>query len=256
MQQVTVGATPVSTFEPEGTPRGAVVVVQEAFGVNEHILDVAGRFAAAGWFTVVPHLFHRTGDPALGYDDFSQVMPHMGALKADEILDDVDAALSVVADAGFAPAQTGIVGFCMGGNVATCVAVRRPIGAAISFYGGGVEQARFGFRPLVEEAPELGAPWLGLYGDLDQSIPVDQVERLRTAAVASRSPTWSATPMPATASTATAGPTSSPPALPTPGPAPSPSSPSTWPHPRPDPPPPPPGSSSRSMPPLSPDRVT
>lgn len=177
--------TPLTVREPDSTPKGGVVVVQEAFGVNDHIVDVAGRFAAVGYLAVVPHVFHRSGDPVLPYDDLSQVVPHFMALTAEGILADVDAAIARIAEAGIGPAQTGIVGFCMGGNVATCVAVRRPIGAAISFYGGGVEQARFGFRPLVEEAPELGAPWLGLYGDLDQSIPVDQVEHLRTAAASS-----------------------------------------------------------------------
>lgn len=186
---VTIGATPVSVFPPDGEPIGAVVVVQEAFGVNEHIIDVAGRFAAAGWFTVVPHLFHRTGDPALGYEDFSLVMPHMKALDADGIFTDIDAALQVVADAGIAPAQTGIVGFCMGGNVALVTATRRPVGAAVTFYGGGVGTGRFGFGPLIDEAPKLTAPWLGLYGDLDQSIPVDEVEQLRTAAASSGQPT-------------------------------------------------------------------
>lgn len=186
---VTIGATPVSVFPPADEPRGAIVVVQEAFGVNEHIVDVAGRFAAAGWYTVVPHLFHRTGDPALGYDDFSLVLPHMQALDAEGIFTDIDAALQVVADAGIAPAHTGIVGFCMGGNVALVTATRRPVGAAVTFYGGGVGAGRFGFAPLIDEAPKLTAPWLGLYGDLDQSIPVDEVEQLRTAAASSGQPT-------------------------------------------------------------------
>ena len=59
------------------------------------------------------------------------------------------------------------------------------MGAAVTFYGGGVTEGRFGFPPLVEEATRLGAPWLGLYGDLDQGIPVDDVEQLREAAAGS-----------------------------------------------------------------------
>jgi dienelactone hydrolase len=65
---------------PDGTTRGAVVVIQEAFGVNNHILDVVGRFAEAGYHAVAPHLFYRTGSPAYGYDDFSVVIPHVLAL--------------------------------------------------------------------------------------------------------------------------------------------------------------------------------
>jgi carboxymethylenebutenolidase len=181
--------TPLSVHEPTGDPKGGVVVVQEAFGVNSHIEDVARRLAADGWLAVAPHLFHRTGDPRLGYDDIEQVKPHMAALTADGVLDDVDAALGRLAGAGIDARRTGVVGFCMGGTVALVIAVRRDVGAAVSFYGGGVMEGRFGFGPLVEEAARLRAPWLGLYGDLDRGIPVDHVERLRAAAASSGQPT-------------------------------------------------------------------
>jgi carboxymethylenebutenolidase len=174
--------TPLSLHRPDGEPKGGVVVVQEAFGVNEHIEDVARRLAAEGWLAVAPHLFHRTGDPTFGYDDFSQVMPHMQALTAEGILADVDAALAALAAEGIPAERTGIVGFCMGGTVALAVATHRRVGAAVTFYGGGVTAGRFGFPPLVELAPDLGAPWLGLFGDADQGIPVDDVEQLREAA--------------------------------------------------------------------------
>jgi carboxymethylenebutenolidase len=181
--------TPLSVHEPAGTPRGGIVVVQEAFGVNDHIEDVAGRFAAEGWLAVAPHLFHRTGDPALDYGDLSAVMPHMRALTADGVLADVDAALARLAGAGLTAGGTGIVGFCMGGTVALVVAARRDVGAAVTFYGGGVKEGRFGFGPLVEEATALRAPWLGLFGDRDTGIPVPDVEDLRVAAASSGQPT-------------------------------------------------------------------
>ncbi|HEV7861484.1 MAG TPA: dienelactone hydrolase family protein [Acidimicrobiia bacterium] len=177
--------TPLTVHEPDGPPKGGLVVVQEAFGVNDHIEDVARRFAAEGWLAVVPHLFHRTGDPRLGYEDFSAVMPHMQALTADGVLSDIDAALDHLAQAGIPPERTGVVGFCLGGTVTLVTAARRDVGAAVTFYGGGVKEGRFGFPPLVEEATRLRAPWLGLYGDLDQGIPVDGVEELRAAAARS-----------------------------------------------------------------------
>jgi len=177
--------TPLSIHEPAGDPKGGIVVVQEAFGVNDHIEDVARRFAAEGWLAVAPHLFHRSGDPKLGYGDMSQVMPHLQALRADGVLADVDAALDHLASAGIPARRTGIVGFCMGGTVALVTAARRDVGAAVTFYGGGVTEGRFGFDPLVEEATRLRAPWLGLYGDRDQGIPVEGVEQLRAAAASS-----------------------------------------------------------------------
>ncbi len=161
---------------------GGVVVVQEAFGVNPHIEDVAGRFASAGYLAVAPHLFHRTGDPVVGYGEYAQLAPHMQALTERGLLDDVDAALVHLAQAGVTPERTGIVGFCMGGTVTFLTAVRRTLGAAVTFYGGGVGQGRFGLPPLIELAPGLSTPWLGLYGDKDPSIPVADVEALRAAA--------------------------------------------------------------------------
>jgi carboxymethylenebutenolidase len=175
--------------EPDGPPKGAVVVIQEAFGVNPHIEDVTRRFAAAGYRAVAPHLFHRSGDPVLGYEDLSQVMPHMGAMTAQGVQNDLDATLGYLTEAGFDTKQVGITGFCMGGSVTFYAAVHYPLGAAVTFYGGGVASGRFGFPPQPEVADRLQTPWLGLYGDRDQSIPVEEVEQLRKAAEAAPVPT-------------------------------------------------------------------
>jgi carboxymethylenebutenolidase len=182
-------STPLSIHSPSGDPKGGIVVFQEGFGVNGHIEDVARRFADEGWLTVAPHLFHRSGDPQLGYYDVSQAAPHMSQLTADGVLYDVEAAFACLSEAGIGTDRTGVVGFCMGGTVALVVAVRREVGAAVTFYGGGVDEGRFGFDPLVVEAAGLRAPWLGLYGDLDQGIPVASVERLRAVAASSGQPT-------------------------------------------------------------------
>lgn len=165
--------------------KGGVIVAQEAFGVNGHISDVCDRLADEGWLAVAPHLFHRTGDGKFGYDDFAQVAPSMQALQADEIYADVDDALNFLVGHGVPLSATGVVGFCMGGTVALHVAASRDIGAAVTFYGGGVSASRFGFPAMVESAPALRAPWLGLFGDLDKGIPVDDVEALREAAATS-----------------------------------------------------------------------
>jgi carboxymethylenebutenolidase len=170
--------------EPAGAARGAVIVVQEAFGITDHIKDVCQRFADAGYLAVAPHVFHRSGDPVLGYDEMDQVIPHIMELKADDLLADLDATIAHLGQAGFAPARIGIVGFCMGGSVVFLAAARRSLGAGVTFYGGGVSQGRFGMPALVELAAELQTPWLGLFGDNDQSIPVDDVEALRAAVAA------------------------------------------------------------------------
>ena len=186
--ETTDGPMPIYEAVP-AEPRGAVVVIQEVFGVNGHIQDVAGRFATAGYHAAAPHLFHRTGSPELGYEDFSAVMPHMQALTDERILGDVDATISHLSTTGWGTPQIGLVGFCFGGRVSFLVATARPLGAAVGFYGGGIVSARFPqFPALVDRAGDLKAPWLGLFGDEDQSIPVEDVERLRNELGASGTP--------------------------------------------------------------------
>ena len=116
---------------------------------------MAARLASAGWLAIAPHMFHRTGDPKFGYDDFSVIAEHMMALTPDTIADDVGVALDHAESAGFAAPATGIVGFCMGGTVAMWTATTRPLGAAVTFYGGGVAASRFGLPTLIDAAPHF-----------------------------------------------------------------------------------------------------
>ncbi len=174
---------PMRAYEavPDGGAPAAVIVIQEAFGVNAHIEDVTRRTAGAGYHAIAPALFHRAGaDPTAPYDDFSKVLPLFEGLDDDKILMDVDATIDHLRRAGFTDERIGIVGFCMGGRVTFLTAVRRAIGAAVGFYGGGIVTARFPqFPALVDEASNLKTPWLGLFGDADGGIPIDDVERLR-----------------------------------------------------------------------------
>jgi carboxymethylenebutenolidase len=167
--------------EPEGDARGAVVVLQEAFGVNAHIRDVTDRFAAAGYVAAAPHLFHRSGDPELGYEDMQEVMPYIMQLQADEVEADVQATLDHLAGLGYEGRKVGAVGFCMGGSISFVAGCFWPLGAAVTFYGGGIAQSRFGFPPLFDLAPTLQSPWLGLFGDLDGGIPTNEVDGLAAA---------------------------------------------------------------------------
>ncbi len=179
------GPMPAYEAVPDAEPKGGVVVIQEAFGVTPHIESICRRLADAGYRAVAPALFHRSGSPVLDYTDFDKVMPIMKELDADKIRADVAAAFDHLGAQGLEGTRTAIVGFCMGGTVALVSGVDRALGAAVTFYGGGVSQGRFGFDAGVELAPRLQSPWLGLFGDLDQGIPVDDVEALRAAAATS-----------------------------------------------------------------------
>jgi carboxymethylenebutenolidase len=175
------GPMEVYDVEPDTKASAAVIVIQEAFGVNDYVRDVAGRFAAAGYRAVAPTMFHRAGGGTAPYDDFSKVMPLFKGVTDDAILMDVDATTAYLRKAGLEDRRIGIVGFCFGGRVTFLVATRRKLGAAVGFYGGGIVTARMpGFAPLIDDAAKLQTPWLGLFGDADKSIPVEDVERLRT----------------------------------------------------------------------------
>src|SRR4051812_39957683 len=175
------GPMPAALAEPSGTPKGGIVVIQEAFGLTDHIVDITRRLADAGWLAVAPALFHRQGSPVFDYGDYEKMFPVFKELSADGVNADVDATIAVIAEPGITADHTGIVGFCMGGTVAMQTAARLPLGAAVTFYGGGVAEGRFGFPSCLDVAPDLKAPWLGLYGDLDKGIPVEDVEALRVA---------------------------------------------------------------------------
>jgi carboxymethylenebutenolidase len=107
---------PLPLFDTMGPPAAAsaVIVLQEAFGVNAHIEEIAQRFSAASYRAVAPHLFHRSGDPVIDYASVELVMPHMNVPTEDGLLSDLDATLDYLSALGFRREQVGGVGFCMG----------------------------------------------------------------------------------------------------------------------------------------------
>ena len=187
---VTVGSDTMDLYltRPKDDARGAVVVLQEAFGVNDHIQDLCRRFSDVGYVAAAPHLFHRSGDPILGYEDMQEVIPYIMQLTVGELEADLEATFAHLAGLGFEGRRVAVVGFCMGGSITFLAASYWELGAAVSFYGGGITQGRFGMPPLLDMAPTLQTPWLGLFGDLDESIPVNEVEGLRSSAERARVP--------------------------------------------------------------------
>lgn len=179
------GPMPTHVAVPAATPKGGVVVVHEAFGVTDYVKDVARRFALAGWHALAPSLFHRKGSPVLDDDNLDAAVPVMRALTAGGITTDLLATFDHLQSAGIPSERTAVVGFCMGGTVSFYAGTLRPLAAAVTFYGGGVAEGRFGLPSLLDLAPSLVTPWLGLYGDRDETIPMADVERLREAVEAS-----------------------------------------------------------------------
>ena len=172
-------ATPVTVLAPAEGSRAAVIVLQEIWGVTEHLLGQACSLADHGFTAVVPHLYHRLGDQVLELDNFRRGKSLLRRLTGPELGQDLDAAIEQAGDLG--AATIGVLGFCMGGSLALWAATRPDIDAAVTFYGSGIRTSRWpGVAPGLDSAVHLTAPWLGLFGDRDSSIPTAQVEQLRT----------------------------------------------------------------------------
>lgn len=158
--------------DPQGKPKGAVVVIQEIFGVNNHIKRTADGFAAKGYTAIAPALFdrHKKGVD-LGYDPDSIASGRdiRGKVGDEGPLKDIQAAIDAVKGAG----KIATVGYCWGGTLAFLSATRlNGIAASVGYYGGGIAAAA-GEKPKV--------PTMLHFGDKDASIPMTDVEKVKAA---------------------------------------------------------------------------
>jgi carboxymethylenebutenolidase len=159
--------------QPSGTPRAGLVVVQEIFGVNEHIRSVADRFAEEGFFAVAPAIFDRAEQHVeLGYDGsaMQKGMALLQKIGIDDTVKDVDAALHYASSETGKPA--GVVGYCYGGTLAWLSATRLAPGAVVGYYGGHIVK-------FVEEKPRV--PVMLHFGRKDDHIPETDVAKVHAA---------------------------------------------------------------------------
>ena len=161
---------------PEGTPRAALLVFQEAFGVNAHIRDVTDRFAREGYLSISPELFHRTA-PGLeaGYTNFPAVMPHLQALTDAGLAADIEASYQWLKNGEAKDLSIGATGYCMGGRTSIQAALTVPLQCAVSYYGGGIAPSPM-FPNLLDRLKDLQAPALFFWGGLDAHIEPDAVQ--------------------------------------------------------------------------------
>jgi carboxymethylenebutenolidase len=161
----------------DARPRAGLLVFQEAFGVNAHIRDVAERFAREGYHAIAPELFHRTAPGFEGeYTNFEAVMPHIRALKEQDMEADARAAYAWLTDDMGAPEiPIACIGFCLGGRVSFLANSLLPIKAAVSFYGSGI--APNPMTPgMLSRSGDLHAPQLFFWGGLDKHIGPEQIQ--------------------------------------------------------------------------------
>ena len=166
-----------------GGPFATVLVIQEIFGVHEHIKDVCRRFAKLGYFAVAPSLYSREGDVS-GMSDIQEIVSKVVSKVPDaQVATDLDAAVVWAKSTGSADTtKLGVTGFCWGGRqVWMYTAHNNKIKAGVSWYGGLNPNPPAQPLTPIDVADKLNAPVLGLYGGADQGIPLDAVERLRAA---------------------------------------------------------------------------
>ena len=175
------------------TQLATVLVVQEIFGVHEHIKDVCRRFAKLGYLAIAPELFARQGNPAM-ITDMQVLMRDVVAKVPDaQVMKDLDATLAWADRSGSDRQRIGVTGFCWGGRITWLYAAHSArVKAGVAWYGRlipappGTTNPMAQLNPLqplqpIERVGELKAPVLGLYGGKDGGIPVESVEQMRAA---------------------------------------------------------------------------
>ena len=150
----------------ESTPRG-IVVIQEWWGVDDHIQSVADRFAAAGYTALAPDLYHGTVVPV---SEPNEAGKQLMAMNIDVAAKDIRGGINHVRSLTGSP--VGIIGFCMGGGLSLFAACENgdSVAACIDFYGGS--------RPIKPDLTKLTAPVLGIFGGRDASVPPQEVAEL------------------------------------------------------------------------------
>ena len=184
--QTMTGPVPAYRAMPEkGGKLPVVLVVQEIFGVHEHIKDVCRRLAKLGYFAIAVDLYHRQGDITKFTDNQEIFAKVVNFVPDSQVMSDLDASVVYAESTGKADtSRLGITGFCWGGRITWTYCVHNPrVKAGVAWYGRLVAPTKAPLQPAypVELAPHLKVPVLGLYGGEDASIPVANVEQMRSA---------------------------------------------------------------------------
>ena len=163
-----------------------VLVLSEIFGVHEYIADTARRFAKAGYLAIAPELFQRQGD-AQSYGEMAKLMAEVISKVPDaQVMGDLDATVKWAGANGGDVSKLGVTGFCWGGRQVWLYAAHNPaVKAGVAWYGRlvGAPSALTPMHP-VDIAGKLAGPVLGLYGGADTGIPLDSIDKMKTALAA------------------------------------------------------------------------
>jgi carboxymethylenebutenolidase len=184
--KVNGGDMPVYYARPEKAKNPPVVLVaMEIFGLHEYVKDVVRRLAKAGAFAIAPNYYFRSGEDLTKITEMPKLMPIVNAKPDAELMTDLDATAAWAKSQGGNTGKLAILGFCRGGRtVWEYSAHNKNLKAGVAFYGTVVDppaQKAIWPKSPTELASEMKAPVLGLYGEADQGIPVDQVNAMKDA---------------------------------------------------------------------------
>ena len=174
-----------------GGPFPVILVVQEIFGVHEHIKDICRRLAKLGYFAVAPELYYRQGDVST-MKEISEIFSKVVSKVPDsQVMSDLDAAVAWARASGKADTgRLGITGFCYGGRIVWLYAAHNPgLKAGVAWYGRLMtDKTENQPKHPLDLVNEIRAPVLGLYGGADQGIPNETVEKMQAALKAANKP--------------------------------------------------------------------
>lgn len=181
--------------KPAGASKLPVVLlVQEIFGLHEHIRDLVRRLAKAGYLAIAPNLYQRQGDPTVIHDTKQLVQDIVAKVPDAQVFRDLDASAIWAGGHGGDLNKLAVTGFCWGGRITWLYSAYSPaVKAGVAWYGRLIGNANASSNPLqplypIDVAAQLKAPVLGLYGEADGGIPMDTVEKMRAALVAAGKP--------------------------------------------------------------------
>ena len=157
----------------------AIVVIQEAFGVNDHIKKVTERIAAEGYVAIAPDIFHREAERVIPYSEMPKAIATLQRVVDSKAMEDVGAAIAQLkSQSNVKAGSIGVVGFCMGGRLTYLAAAHHAgdIKAAVPYYGGGIPM---GNPSPLSRTGEIKCPMYLFFGAKDQLIPMAQVDQIK-----------------------------------------------------------------------------
>jgi carboxymethylenebutenolidase len=170
----------------DGGSYPGVVVIQEAFGINDHMKKVTERIAAEGYVAICPDIFHRETERVIPFSDMGKAIAAMQRVQDPKAMEDVGAAIAQLKSQGNVKAGSlGVVGFCMGGRLTYLTAAHHAsdVKCAVPYYGGGITM---GNPSPLSRTGEIKCPMYLFFGAKDQLIPLDQVNQIKTELTAKR----------------------------------------------------------------------